>query len=146
MPKSGDFTGFRSDSQALDDPSAQKVFVDDFVDVGGVHVVIPDPIGVNDRHRTLLAAVEAPGRVDPDAARPGDAGRLHAGLRVLAGLVGPVFLAARAPVGADVRAEEQVAAVVAQNRYSSWIAVNVSVLRRPGGTVSLCFTVNDRFE
>ena len=58
-------------AQALNDASVHQVFLNDFVDVVLVYVCIPDPFGVHDDGRALLASVQAARHVDPNLTRTG---------------------------------------------------------------------------
>ena len=79
---------------ALDDATVLQMLVDDLVDVGLVDVRVPDLLRVDDDHRTLVTAVEAPCLVHAHLALAGEAQRLDAVLGVVAHLVGLVVLAA----------------------------------------------------
>src|SRR6188508_527533 len=98
--------------QALHDLAVLQVRIDDLVDVVLVDVGVPDGLGIDHRHRPAGAAVEAPGLVHPDAARPGKLLLLDPRLAVVECLLGIVILAACLAVVALVEAEEDVALVV----------------------------------
>jgi len=58
-------------AQTLDDAAAHEVLVDNFVDIFPVHVGVPHGLGIDDHHRTLLAAIKAARLVDADLAGAG---------------------------------------------------------------------------
>src|SRR3569832_1940866 len=51
--------------QALDNTPLLEVDLEYFVDIGFVHIGIPDAFGVHDQQRALVTTVEAAGTVDP---------------------------------------------------------------------------------
>src|SRR5207245_7462078 len=103
----------RRELQALHRLALLQVRIDDLVDVVLVDVGVPDGVGVDHRHRTAGAAVQAACLVDAHLARAGQALGLDARLAVVeAGLRIVVGAAGLADVAA-VQAEEDVPLVVA---------------------------------
>ncbi len=77
MPPSGRSAAqLRGRSQALDHLAVFQVRLDDFLDVGRVHVAVPDALRVHHRHRTGVAPVQAAGAVHAHTAGAGQAGAL----------------------------------------------------------------------
>jgi len=91
----------------------KNVPVDDLVDVGAVHVGVPDRVGIDDEARPLFATVEAPRLVDPHLALPGLIERPDPGFGVGLQLQGAVVGAAGLRRRPLVAAEEHVALVIA---------------------------------
>lgn len=59
-------------AQALDGPAGEEMLGNDGLCVFGVDIAVPDRIGVDDNHGTVLALVEASRLIDADAAgQPG---------------------------------------------------------------------------
>ena len=61
--------------QAFHHPAVDQVFVDDFVNIGLVHIGVPDRFRVDHQHRAFAAALQTAGflkRTLPGPARPMD--------------------------------------------------------------------------
>src|SRR5689334_14751623 len=90
--------------------------VDDLVDVAAIDVGVPDRFGIDDQHRSFLAAIEAARLVDAHLAGTGETQRLDALLGVLLHLeragVGAALLGSLALVAA----EEDVTPVITHGR------------------------------
>src|SRR5512146_3120646 len=94
--------------QALDNTPLLEVDLEDFVDVGLVHIGIPDAVRVHDQQRALVAAVEAAGAVDAAFALAVEVGVLDLLLQVIAHLLPAGRTAALSAVVALVGAEKDV--------------------------------------
>ena len=81
---------------------------EDFVDVGLVHVGVPDPFGVDDEQRALVAAVHAAGAVDAAFAFAVQASLLDLFFQVVAHALAAGVAAALGAVVALVGAEKDV--------------------------------------
>src|SRR4051812_24653057 len=103
----------RSYPQALHDPAVLEMLLDDLVDVGLVHVGVPDLLRIHHDAGAFLAAVEAAGLVDAHGARARKAELLDALLGVVAQRARALVVAAGLAVLALVAAEEYVLVVVA---------------------------------
>ena len=57
-----------SNLQALDNLAANQMRVDDFIDILGIDVGVPDTLGVDHQHGAFFAAVETTGLVDANLA------------------------------------------------------------------------------
>src|SRR5260221_7634348 len=110
-----------SHPQAFDDAPVFQVLLDDLVDVGAVHVGVPDGVRIDHHARALLAAVEAAGLVDAHLPLPREAELLHALLGVVAHLRSALVVAADLPAVALVAAEEYVPGVVGHGRETGRI-------------------------
>ena len=53
-------------AQALHRPAIHKVFLHNFRGIFGLHMPVPDRLGIDHNRRPMLALVEAAGFVDPD--------------------------------------------------------------------------------
>ena len=80
----------------------------DFVDIGRVHIGVPDAFGIHHRHRPRSTAVEATGLVHTHLTGPGQAQRLDALLAVVKGGLRLVLRTAGLAIGALVEAEKDV--------------------------------------
>jgi hypothetical protein len=98
--------------QALDDSAANKMRLDDFVDITLVDEVIPNGFGIDHDHRPTGTAVEAPGPVDTHTARAIDAGRFDARFAAVKPGLRVMLSAAGFAVFTLVEAEENVAPVI----------------------------------
>src|SRR5688572_25488609 len=106
-------TGAHLHPQSFYDAPVLQVLLDDLVDIGLIHVCVPDAIGINHDARPVFTAVEATGLVDADLPFAREAERLDARLRVIARLRGALRVA-RGTIAAValVAAEEHVLCVV----------------------------------
>jgi hypothetical protein len=95
-------------AQALDGDAAEKVRLDDFIDIGEGNVAVPNGFGVDDDRGTVFALIEAPGFIG--AYRQGNSRMGQAGLEgtVEAGGTSRVTAAARMSVRALIGANEDV--------------------------------------
>lgn len=116
LPKSGNSTQAALYLQALHGAAVDQVLVHDFLDIGLPGVGVPDRLRVDHEHRALLAAVQAPGRIDPHPPRSLEARYPDPLLGIGSRTLRVVVLATGTPVAA-VGAEEDMAGVVAQNGY-----------------------------
>src|SRR3954471_2597835 len=82
-----------SDPQPLDDAPVLHVLLDDLVDVGLVHVGVPDRVGIDHDAGAFLAAVEAAGLVDAHLALARKPELLHALLGIVAHVRGALVVA-----------------------------------------------------
>src|SRR4026209_2385804 len=82
-----------SDAQPLYHAAVPQVLFHDLVDVGAVHVAVPDSLRVDDDARPFLAAIQAPRLVHPHLARPGESQLLDALLGVIAHFAGALGVA-----------------------------------------------------
>src|SRR5574340_1670286 len=92
--------------QALDDTPLFEMDLEDLVEVGLVHVGIPDAFRIHDQQRTFVAAVEAAGAVDAALAFAVEIGELDLFLQVVADLLDASSAAAFGAVVALVGAEK----------------------------------------
>jgi hypothetical protein len=90
-----------------------QVFLKDFFDIFFVDVGVPDPIRIDDRHRSFLTTPETPGDINPAFAWSGDAELLAAFFGIFSDgfgiATGATLLAFFAFIGAD----KQVTLIVA---------------------------------
>jgi len=89
------------------------MLIDDFVDIGMIHVLIPGFFRIDDEHGSILATVQASRRVDTNLTRPTDTQFLAALLGVVTQLLGAAVIAGLAPIITLVGAEKDVVLVVA---------------------------------
>jgi hypothetical protein len=105
-----------SDLETVYGFACNEVLIDNFVDIGMVHVLVPGLFRIDDQHRSILAAVQAACGVDTDLVRAADTQLLAALLGVIAQLLGATVITGLAPIITLVGAEEYVVPVVAHGQ------------------------------
>ena len=105
-----------SDLETVYGFACNQVLIDDFVDIGMVHVLIPGLLGVDDQHGAVLAAVQAACGVDAYLIRATDTQFLATLFGVVAQFLGTTVITGLAPIIALVSAEEDVVLVVAHDQ------------------------------
>src|SRR3569833_4187775 len=118
--------------QALDNTPLLEVDLEYFVDIGCVHLGIPDAFGVHDQQRALIAAVEAAGTVDTALAFAVEMNVLDLFLQVIAHLLAAGRAAAFGAVVTLVGAEKNMVLVILVGHsglsWSGWKAEYLSAL------------------
>jgi hypothetical protein len=115
--------------QALHDSAANKMRIDNFVDVALVDEVVPNGFRIDHGHRPASTAVEAPGSIDTHTAGAVDAGRLDARLAAVKPCLRVMLSAASFAVLTLVEAEENVPLVVTRT-HAAIVGGGYSSLRR----------------
>lgn len=98
--------------QALDDPPAHQMFVDDFLDVLPVDVGVPYTLGIDDQHRPLFATIHAAGAVDADLPGARQTQSLDTRLGIIPQVLCPMALTAGTITLPLVRAEKHMITVI----------------------------------
>lgn len=108
--------------QALHHLTVFQVRLDNFINVAGIYIAVPNGFRINHRHWSGGATVKATCLVDPNLAGAIKSGGLDLGLAAVKGGHGSVTGAAGFPLFALIEAEKYMSLVVTDNRVSAWVS------------------------